>query len=246
MKELPYFKFEPAEWVIGDISLLDYEIKGLFIDICCFYWMKVGAIDKQMLNKRFANAEQMLNKLFDEKIIKIDAKKEKVCIEFLDVQLAKFMQLSEIRSDAGKQGGKAKQANAKQMLSKSKANDNIKEEKRIEEIIYTFDHLKINKEDFEKLKLEYTEKQIYEVFEKIQNYKNNKNYKSLYLTAKNWLKKDKPQFDENKLHEYITYPSKFEGIVIKCDAVGLHRTFMNEQEGIEVIKQKIKERKLQK
>ena len=132
MKELPYFKFEPAEWIIGDISFQDYEVKGLFIDVCCFYWMKLGAIDKQMLSKRYSNVKQMIDILISENILKVD-ENNKIIIDFLDAQLTGFKQISELRSKAGKLGVIGKQANAKQMLSKSQTNGNIIEEKRREE-----------------------------------------------------------------------------------------------------------------
>ena len=53
-----------------------------------------------------------------------------------------------------------------------------------------FAHLSITKEDFEKLCVEYEVKIVNKVLDNIENYKNNKNYKSLYLTAKNWLSKE--------------------------------------------------------
>jgi len=58
-------------------------------------------------------------------------------------------------------------------------------------IYRSFAHLKISIEEFEKLNLEYPKEMIDEVFDKIENYKRNTQYKSLFLTAKNWLKKEK-------------------------------------------------------
>lgn len=69
-------------------------------------------------------------------------------------------------------------------------------------IIYSFEHLSITELDFSKLLNEYKEEDILDCFEKIQNYKQNKKYKSLYLTAKTWLKKEYKQKDvESELPE---------------------------------------------
>ena len=57
-------------------------------------------------------------------------------------------------------------------------------------IYRSFFHLKITNEEVEKLKIDYDIKTIDSVLDSIENYKNNKNYKSLYLTAKKWLEKE--------------------------------------------------------
>lgn len=54
-----------------------------------------------------------------------------------------------------------------------------------------FAHLSITYEDFELLKNEFEEKDILDCFDRIENYKENTKYKSLYLTSKQWLKKQK-------------------------------------------------------
>jgi len=62
-----------------------------------------------------------------------------------------------------------------------------------------FDHLKISKEQYEKLSLEYGEKNTNDILDSIENYSGNKNYKSLYLTAKNWLKRLHKEDKDDKL-----------------------------------------------
>jgi hypothetical protein len=133
MKELPYFKFEPAEWLVGDISSLDYDAQGFFIQVCCFYWLKNCDVTLEMLNKRFeAKAKHLLSICLEAQIIKCE---NKIKITFLDEQFNKRVDISKKMKIAGSLGGQAKQsikktfvAKAKQKLSKSLANANIKEE----------------------------------------------------------------------------------------------------------------------
>lgn len=63
--------------------------------------------------------------------------------------------------------------------------------KETEPIHIKFDHLSMTMKEFDKLiEKGFTKQQIDEVILKIQNWKKNKNYKSLYLTCLNWLKKE--------------------------------------------------------
>lgn len=57
----------------------------------------------------------------------------------------------------------------------------------------SFKHLSISIGELEKLKVDYTISQIDGILESIENYRNNKNYVSLYLTAKKWLEKEYPK-----------------------------------------------------
>ena len=67
-----------------------------------------------------------------------------------------------------------------------------------ETIYRSFAHLSMSKDEFKKLESVYPQETIDSVLDAIENFKQNKKYKSLYLTAKNWLKKEEPKSEHTK------------------------------------------------
>ena len=69
------------------------------------------------------------------------------------------------------------------------------------EIMYRqFKHLKISMYEIDKLKeAKFSIEKINDILDKIENYKKNNNYSSLYLTALNWLKDDAKKNPVKKL-----------------------------------------------
>jgi uncharacterized phage protein (TIGR02220 family) len=133
-KELPYFRFTASEWLNDDISLESYEIKGLFIDVCAYYWSQDCECTLKKLEKRFSNATVLLKQLIDSDIIKHENRHDKIKIDFLINQYDLLSEKRKVRQVAGSKGGKAK-ANAKQNDSykdndNNKDNDNISLEKK--------------------------------------------------------------------------------------------------------------------
>jgi hypothetical protein len=79
-----------------------------------------------------------------------------------------------------------------QQTSNQRATTNNKEKNNKENIYRSFDNLFITKDEYNKLILQYPEEEVNDILDAIENYKDNKKFKSLYLTAKKWLKKNEP------------------------------------------------------
>ena len=110
-KELPYFKFEPSEWLEGEIQICSDESIVCFINLCSGYWLKLGNINYAFaLHKYFKKNASILQELIDnEIIIKND---DKICISFLDKQLNEFKELSKKRSLAANKRWENNEENA--------------------------------------------------------------------------------------------------------------------------------------
>lgn len=103
-KYLPYFKFEPSAWTHGNIQMCSNNAKISFIEMCCIYWNRTGDLSFGFaLIKCCNNDETIINELIDEEII--ICKNDKIIINFLDEQLAEFIDLSASRSESGRKGG---------------------------------------------------------------------------------------------------------------------------------------------
>jgi len=100
-KDLPYFKFFVSEWNDGDITLEDYEVQGLFINLCSYYWSNECSLSFKKAMKKFKDADYDLFKvLIDSNIIKV--KDDELTISFLDEQQEERDVTSNRNSIAGK------------------------------------------------------------------------------------------------------------------------------------------------
>lgn len=75
-KRLPYFQFEPAEWLAGDIMFCTLQAQGLFTTLKALYWQKDCDLLLEQAIKRLKN-EDLFEELIYEKIIKIKSCKIK-------------------------------------------------------------------------------------------------------------------------------------------------------------------------
>ena len=107
-KELPYFRFTVQDWQNGKISLESYELKGLFIDVCGYYWINDCHLTLSILNKKFSNATDLLQQLIELGILKHENRHDKVEIEFLNIQYDLLSEKRKARQSAGSKGGNAK------------------------------------------------------------------------------------------------------------------------------------------
>lgn len=124
--------------------------------------------------------------------------------QHLKRDLDKFNETKERRSKAGKIGMANRWQNItndndvipvitkhnKRLQAITKITDNDNDNDNVLHIYRKFNHLKLTVQEFDKLRVDYSVIQIDNVLDNIENFKSNKNYSSLYLTAKNWLKRD--------------------------------------------------------
>jgi hypothetical protein len=99
-KELPYFKFEPAEYLTKNISFCSISAQGLFINICSYYWQRNCKLTTEQVLKRL-NYKEELNELISEGII--DLIDDFIVIKFLDNQLVEVE-----KTTNGAKGGRPK------------------------------------------------------------------------------------------------------------------------------------------
>jgi len=105
-----------------------------------------------------------------------------------------------------KQDGSKVEAKEKQSVSETQGNvndnDNVNDNK---DVYRNFAHLEISTQEFDKLTGKwYTKLQVDDIFDRIENFKNNKKYKSLYLTSLTRLKKQYPEQESKSKEKELT------------------------------------------
>lgn len=106
---LHYFKFIPGDYLTGTIQFCSLAAKGLFTDICAFYWQRECEMTKSELERKYPQ-QDLLQELYNDDIIKFDL--EYVTIQFLCDQMDEIKQQSKRNSINGGKGAAARTANA--------------------------------------------------------------------------------------------------------------------------------------
>jgi hypothetical protein len=139
-KELPYFKFEPAEYLTKDISFCSISAQGLFINICSYYWQRQCSLTLEQISRRF-NYPNELDELINEGII--DVSENTISIKFLDNQLDEVCKLSNKNSANGSKGGRPKK-NPNETQTEPNLNPNESQTKGIREEEIKEDNIIVN------------------------------------------------------------------------------------------------------
>jgi hypothetical protein len=115
--------------------------------------------------------------------------------------LKKWERQHEQRKLAGKKSAEVRQRNSTVVNGRSfSSTDNVNVNVNVSKDIYkSFAHLSITLKEYKKLCDDFGQVNTDDILDQIENYKANKKYKSLYLTAKNWLKKLPKNENEDKL-----------------------------------------------
>lgn len=123
--------------------------------------------------------------------------------------LVKFEDVKVKRSEAGKAGANKRwqmlsnDNKGNQSIAKIAVNDNDNVNVISKDIYRSFAHLSITNSDVEKLLEKYSINEIDEVLDSIENFKGNKKYTSLYLTANKWLSKNKKSTEVEEPKELL-------------------------------------------
>ena len=119
MKELPYFKFYPNQWITGSIMFMDLDVQGAFMKICCYYWSKECNVSREQIKSLVPDH---WSKLLDSQLLKID--NDKIKIKWLDEQYAERLKEHKRNVSNGRKGGLSRaKALRKEKIRKDKYKD---------------------------------------------------------------------------------------------------------------------------
>ena len=100
MKELPYFKFYPNQWITGSISFMDLDVQGAFLKVCCYYWSKECNVTRTQIKSLIPKQWSLL---LDCELFKIE--EDNIKIKWLDEQHKERLAEHKRNVSNGRKGG---------------------------------------------------------------------------------------------------------------------------------------------
>ena len=100
MKELPYFKFYPNQWITGSISFMDLDVQGAFLKVCCYYWSKECKVTRNQIKSLIPKQWSVL---LDCELFKIED--DNIKIKWLDEQHKERLVEHKRNVSNGRKGG---------------------------------------------------------------------------------------------------------------------------------------------
>ena len=192
MSKDPAFLFYSSDFLTGTALMSDEQV-GKYIKLLCYQHQKGHLTERDMLKICSTHDEDILCKF----------EKDENGL-FYNVRLQQEVEKRKAYSESRRQNRiKKDMNNISNSYDKHMENENenvivnrnsIKNKKNLEkkeETIYrSFAHLKITTAEVDKIIADGWERQqVDEILDEIENYRNNKNYISLNLTARKWLAK---------------------------------------------------------
>ena len=118
MTDLPWFKFNPNQWLTGTISFLSLEQQGAFMKVVCYYWTKECKVPLEQYKRIIPNDYK---NLLDVGIVK--QKNKNIVIDWLDKQYKERKEAHNKRVESGRKGGKLSSSNTKALRKEQKRKD---------------------------------------------------------------------------------------------------------------------------
>jgi hypothetical protein len=97
MKQLPWFKFSPADWMMGRISRQSCEVQVAFLRLCCIYW---NAECEMTVEHAELECDGYFDRLVALKMVEVIG--DKIGIKFLTIQYIEGSEKRQKMSNAGK------------------------------------------------------------------------------------------------------------------------------------------------
>lgn len=103
MKQLPWFKFSPADWMMGRISRQSCEVQVAFLRLCCIYW---NAECEMTVEHAELECDGYFDRLVALKMVEVIG--DKIGIKFLNIQYDEGREKRQKMSNAGKASAERK------------------------------------------------------------------------------------------------------------------------------------------